>query len=65
MELDKLSAIRPQAELTMLEAKKYEKAAWSQDEEAEILLRDINGVDNIAETIVIDIQGKEDIEPIW
>ena len=51
-------AIRPHAELTMLEAKKYEKAAWSQDSEAEILASDINDVRGVADSLVIDIQGK-------
>jgi hypothetical protein len=56
-ERNKLSAIRPHAELTMLEAKKYEKAAWSQDNEAKILLNEIKDVQGTAETLVIDIQG--------
>ena len=57
-ERNKLMAIRPHAELTMLEAKKYEKAAWSQDSEAEILASDINDVRGVADSLVIDIQGK-------
>ena len=56
-ERNKLSAIRPHAELTMLEAKKYEKAAWSQDNEAKILLNEIKDVQGTADTLVIDIQG--------
>ena len=56
-EREKLLAIRPHAELTMLEAKKYEKAAWSQDEEAEALVSDIQGVQGISNALVIEIQG--------
>ena len=51
-------AIRPHAELTMLEAKKYEKAAWSQDSQAESLVSDINDVRGVADSLVIDIQGE-------
>ena len=50
--------IRPHAELTMLEAKKYEKAAWNQDMEAENLINDISGVQHISNSLVIEIEGK-------
>ena len=52
-----LSAIRPHAELTMLEVKKYEKAATGQDQKAKDQLNDVKSLDHEAERLHNEIRG--------
>ena len=56
-----ITAIRPHAELTMLEAKKYKKAAFSQDDKGHRLNEQCVGLDIEASSLLIDVEGEFDI----